>query len=161
MNNIEILLNDVATKSFKHIVICGDFNINFLANSKEKEELLNLIDSFNLRTTIKDFTRIGKKSVSGLDQIIVNNDTDCTSETFYAGYSDHLAQILSIRNIESLSSTTPKSQLGRKFSERNIQNFTHILTQENWSSVYNTQNTNDKFDSFISILKKTLISVFH
>ena len=49
MNNIEILLNDVATKSFKHVVICGDFNTNFLANSKEKEELLNLIDSFNLR----------------------------------------------------------------------------------------------------------------
>ena len=93
MNNIEILLNDVATKSLKYVVICGDFNINFLANSKENEELLNLIDSFNLRTTIKDFTRIGKKSVSGLDQIIVNNVADCTGETFYAGFRDHLAQI--------------------------------------------------------------------
>ena len=88
-------------------------------------------------------------------------DTDCTSETFYAGFSDHLAQILTLRNIESISSTTSKSQLGRKFSERNIQNFTHILTQENWSSVYKTENTNNKFDSFISIKKRTLISVFH
>ena len=63
-----------------------------------------------------------------------------SSETFYASLSDLSAQILTIRNIETISSTTSKSQLGRKFSERNIQNFTNILTQENWSSVYNTQN---------------------
>ncbi len=97
LENLEIILKKISKLSCKYIVVCEDFNIDFLSESHEKEKFLNLLHSFNLDITVNVPTRNTLKSQKALDQIIINKTTT-TYEiiTNNLGYSDHDAQILTI-----------------------------------------------------------------
>lgn len=58
----------------RNIIIVGDFNVNFMINSANVNDILCLINSFNLRITIKDYTRITQKSSTCIDNVITNID---------------------------------------------------------------------------------------
>ncbi len=75
LEKLEITLIKVINRSFESIVVCGDFNIDFLVESCEKEQFLNLINSFNLDITVKVPTRITVNSKKAIDQIIINKTT--------------------------------------------------------------------------------------
>ena len=111
-----------------------------------------------MKPTINDNTRIGKKSASGLDQIIINYDTKYSAYTDDPGYSDHLAQILKINTLFKSHPTTIK--LTRIFSEQNIQNFVNLLGNESWTHMYNNSNTNVKFNSFIALFRSHFNNCF-
>ncbi len=109
LENLEIILNKISKLCFKSIVICGDFNIDFLSESHEKEQFLNLLHSFNLYITVNVPKRNTLKSQKALDQIIINKTTT-TYEiiTNNLGYSDHDAQILTITkniNIDTINNS--------------------------------------------------------
>ncbi len=72
--NLEIILNKISKLSFKSIVVSGDFNIDFLSESHEKEQFLNLLHSFNLDITVNVPTRNTLKSQKALDQIIIKQN---------------------------------------------------------------------------------------
>ena len=53
------------------MIICGDFNINYLENSHNKLQLENLLASYNL--VVVDFpTRITNSPFSAIDNIFKN-----------------------------------------------------------------------------------------
>jgi hypothetical protein len=81
-----------------HLIICGDININYLEESKGKNELNYLLNSFNLSSIIYFPTRITKNSRTAIDNIfidIIKVEKFITSP-LSNGLSDHDAQILEI-----------------------------------------------------------------
>lgn len=93
--NLELLLNSFFDPNFT-IVICGDRNIDFLVDSNEKKNLLNITNSYNLIATVNSATRITKFSRTAPDQILVHSIYTHYTSIFDAGFSDHRAQIITI-----------------------------------------------------------------
>ncbi len=57
LETLEITLIKIINRSFESIVVCGDFNIDFLVQSCEKEQFLSIINFSSLDITIKVSTR--------------------------------------------------------------------------------------------------------
>lgn len=69
----------------KKCIILGDFNVNFLKDSKKKGDVLSLLSCFNFRHLIKDITFVRNDSESCIDNIITN-----VPETeFFRCFTDH------------------------------------------------------------------------
>ena len=54
-------LDNIIKKIYKpdvQLIICGDININYLIESKEKQELNNILNSYNLESVINFPTRV-------------------------------------------------------------------------------------------------------
>ncbi len=152
LENQEIILNKISNLSLNSIVVCGDFNIHFLSEFHKKEQLLNLLHSFNLDITVNVPTQNTLKLQKALDQIIINKTTT-TYEiiTNNLGYSDHDAQILTItKNINT--DTINNTRMCRAFTKVNIKLFTDYLVNESWDTVYNAVDTNEKYNLFLSKL---------
>ena len=58
-------------KKEKYLVICGDFNVNFLTSNAARTEFEHIMQSFKLNPIINTATRITDLSDTCLDQIFV------------------------------------------------------------------------------------------
>ena len=79
-----------------HFIICGDININYLNESKNKNQLDNLLLSYNLASIINFLTRLQNTSVTAIDNIFidVSQFESYTVTPIINGVSDHDAQLL-------------------------------------------------------------------
>jgi hypothetical protein len=80
----------------KHnIIICGDVNINYLSDNKDKSQLNAVLHSYNLSSTVTFPTRIGLNSHTAIDNVFI--DTSSTGKydlcPLTNGLSDHDAVI--------------------------------------------------------------------
>jgi hypothetical protein len=102
--NFQLFLNgldNIVKKIYKpdvHLIIYGDININYLIESKEKQELNNILNSYNLVSVIHFPTRITNNSRSTIDNIFFDTTKFANFTTFplLNGLSDHDAQMLEI-----------------------------------------------------------------
>lgn len=135
----------------KHYIVCGDFNIDYLSNSKDRSELLDILNSFSLTVTCNEPTRITPFSETVIDYVCTNIiGYHCISVE--NGLSDHNGQVLCIPNKNKL----PKTQFKRRFySKQNFANINSHLCKEKWEDVYNldTTNVNKQFETFNNILQ--------
>ena len=79
----------------RRLILCGDWNINFIQESKRLRDMQKLLSLHNLVHTVRSPTRVTKNTVSLIDVVITNKD--CTSDittVMDLGYSDHKAQLL-------------------------------------------------------------------
>jgi hypothetical protein len=91
LNKLEALIVKVYAKA-KCLILCGDWNVNFLHQNGKLQDLQNLLRMYNLNL-IKSPTRITSHSESLIDVIIVNNGKEeRLVEIFDPDYSDDLAQ---------------------------------------------------------------------
>jgi hypothetical protein len=81
----------------KALILCRDWNINFLQTSPQKRELNNFILRYNLKHIVNVPTRITKTTATLLDVVIANDKKSINSlRVMDLGLSDHHTQILSI-----------------------------------------------------------------
>ena len=77
--------------------MCGDWNINFMQESKKLRDLQEILLLYNLVNTVTSPTRVTKNSISLIDVIITNKEiTRDTATVIDLGYSDHMAQVLKL-----------------------------------------------------------------
>jgi hypothetical protein len=97
LNKLETVICKVQMKEMK-LILCGDWNINFLQDSAQLRALQNLLNTYNLINTVKSPTRVAKNSVSLIDVMIIDK-LHCknSTEVLDLGYSDHFAQMLHIK----------------------------------------------------------------
>ena len=94
LQTLERLIFKISSKG-KHLVLCGDLNVNFLQHNDKLVELQNLLAMTNLTNIVKSATRISNRSKSLIDVMIVDNtDNEKFTVNVDLGYSDHLAQLL-------------------------------------------------------------------
>ena len=95
-DRFESLLSAVM-KENKVVIVAGDFNVEMLKNNANKEDFGALLESFGLKQTIFENTRISKKSSSCIDNIFVNLDNIVHSVVLHTFTSDHTAQKLTFK----------------------------------------------------------------
>jgi exonuclease III len=71
LKKLETLLNFIKDNS-KELIICGDFNINFLNDSTHTQLLNSLLATYSLFSTVQFPTRICNDSISTIDNIFIN-----------------------------------------------------------------------------------------
>jgi hypothetical protein len=95
------------------------------------------------------WTSSDKKAI---DNIFVDNSRLGSTITppLINGLSDHDAQLLTINNIKKKKKKVSLKQRTRIINSETLTNFQSLLKQETWQSVYQTQDTNNVFNSFLN-----------
>jgi transposase len=69
---MELILHNICKRKAK-VIVCGDFNVNYMVNSCRKRQLDDLLLSFNLCSIVKFPTRIGSKTSTIIDNIFLGS----------------------------------------------------------------------------------------
>ena len=144
-----------------HLIICGDVNINYLNESENKSKLDNLLLSYNLTTTINFPTRVQNDSATAIDNIFidVSQFENYTVTPIINGMSDHDAQLLMISTDYS-HVPLHKLKTTRKINKHTISDFLNKLSCESWNTIFNSEDVNDMFNSFLNIYLRIFYSSF-
>ena len=74
--------------------------------------------------------------------------------------SDHDAQLLTIKNIHTAKNKASLKQKTRLINSETLTSFQALLKQETWGTVYQTQDTNNMFNSFLNTFLKIFETCF-
>ena len=99
IHSLDSILNFLHNNTIE-IIICGDFNINYLNDNDKKSKLDNLLLSYNHYGTVNFPTRIHNNSVSAIDNTFIGKVKyeNYSIHPLVNGLSDHDAQIITINN---------------------------------------------------------------
>jgi hypothetical protein len=130
LNQLELILNNVY-KISNSIILCGDFNINYLNDDNRKYLLDSLLASFNLYSTINFPTRVFNNSCTLIDNIYINTNLHKFSvHPVINDLSDHGAQVITLNNITF--STSKRIYIFRRdMNDYSLGQFTFLLSFEN------------------------------
>jgi hypothetical protein len=147
----ENMCNAIYKDKFKsmNLIITGDFNIDFLTNSRKRTQLYNLFNLFNLNILIKHPTRKFGNASSCLDNILINfSIPSARTQIFESGLSDHSALILNLES-NKCKNKSYKRRI-RDFSKDNITHFSDSLQRVSWRDVYLIkENADMAFEQFL------------
>lgn len=146
LDTILILLTKQFPKS--EIIITGDFNIDLIKPSKAEKELLDIIRSFSLSSTVNTPTRVTSSSATLLDNIFT---------TFKSEYvlTKHIDNTLSDHHALSAHITVPTPTPNgfaykRLYTEGNLTHFLLTLQEEPWTRILETSLLEESFNEFHS-----------
>lgn len=155
VENLTKVLHLLKTK--KNIIVCGDFNVNFLSVDTDASTLIDLFMSFGLSMMIQGPTRVMGHHVSCIDNIFSNMENVC-AQSVDAGLSDHFVQMLSCaKQVKSNERLFIEKRL---FNEANIDIFKLAMSAVNWDTVYSKSTVDDMFNEFMSIFNKHFNETF-
>lgn len=155
-SDIDIFLNAfnsilcLISRSHKHLIICGDLNIDCLINTSNKRLLFDLLENFELISTLPNDepTRDFNNSKAALDYVITNIQ-DTTSKNLDLGISDHKGQKFITKIPEAyITIQKPKFVFKRNFSIQNLSNLNLLLSSTDLSTLYTIANPNEAWDFF-------------
>jgi len=100
LNNLEAALNQIYRNTVD-IILCGDFNINYLSDNQNKQALNSLLTSYSLYSVIDFPTRIHNNSITMIDNIFINKlkNEKYSVSSLINGLSNHDARVLSLPDI--------------------------------------------------------------
>lgn len=156
-STMDKLLNLIEMKdSRKNIIIGGDFNVDFLTNSNEKNRLSNILLSHNFRQKINEPTRITATCSTCIDLLFTNFvSKDMKASVMEFGFSDHMGLLCSMPQNSKQLKQFFKSK--RVFNQSNVQNFKNELSNINWDVVFRQDmSINENYNTFKNILQKSL-----
>ena len=157
LTNLDLILHKFFNLNF-NFIMCGDINVD---RKLQKTQLNKILQSFNLSSIVNFPTRISSNSVSTIDSFSVDNlylnKFDITP--LMNGFSDHDAQILTLQ----FDQQHVKDQC--KLYKRNINQFTIAdfllkLSHETWASVFEGNDVNSTFNSFLNTFLRHYYSSF-
>ena len=94
---LELTIQIAQAKKKKKLLMCGDWNLNFMLDNIRIQEIKNLLESYNLINVVRSPTRITPRSESLIDVIVTNKDnSELEVSVADLGSSDHLAQVVKI-----------------------------------------------------------------
>ena len=70
LHTLDSILNFLHNNTIE-IIICGDFNINYLNENDKRSKLDNLLLSYNLYSTVKFPTRIHNNPMTAIDKYLL------------------------------------------------------------------------------------------
>ena len=157
LNKLELVIQKLLNKN-KKLLLCGDWNIDFLPEDSDQKNLTDLLLTYNLVNTVKSPTRI-TSSTKTLDVIIINKTHYSIPATVIElGLSDHQAQVLPVLN--KTRSSANQRVLKRHFRENNIREFKYLLTKETWQEVLTETEVNAKFEVFMNLFMHSFDTAF-
>ncbi|KAG8268443.1 hypothetical protein J6590_025755 [Homalodisca vitripennis] len=149
-NNLESGLEVLAEalenlQSQQHpIILMGDINIVCLKNQNDTTLLIDTLASYNLYRRNLPATRITPTSRTSINCVCCNiREEEITVKVIETSISDHTGQLCR-PIIKGRKTQTPTTTCwrGRNMSHRNILTMKHLLSQEIWTEVYNSNEVN-------------------
>jgi hypothetical protein len=128
LNKLESIINYLY-KPTAESVIFGDINIDYLTESYHKQCLNSLLAFFNLMSIVNFPTRIQNYSSTAIDNVFMDSSRKehISIEPVINGLSDHDAQLLVIKNIESISNYHNYRKQTRLINKDTVKEFiTHL-----------------------------------
>lgn len=154
------LLEDLLDKIFacnKSIVICGDFNIDLLAESGDKENFISLLKCYNLDYLFNEPTRITPQSETCIDNVFVN--CKIKSKVLISGVpSDHKAQKIELfcKNLKTENKVISFRPLTEKksviFKDKIIENLSFLN--------HNIDEPNESYNKLFGVITKEFNKVY-
>jgi len=144
------------------LVLCGDLNINYHTESSVKQNLESIMKTSNLTQVVTFPTRICNNKGTLIDIIFLDNAKfqNLPVHPFDSGLSDHVAQILTLRNITVSLQKYIHTSRTIIMEDKSIAIFQSHLREEAWDSVYNSEDVNEMFNNFHCILLRHFESSF-
>lgn len=119
-------------------------------NIKNRNLIVNLLNSYNMQITTQEPTRVSQNTSSCLDNIFIQKSQNFTSKIINTNISDHYGHKLDIYHVKN-TKAKPIYEFKRIFSDANYQNFYNCLNNESWLPVYEAISVDDdKYNNFIS-----------
>jgi hypothetical protein len=110
----------------KILILCVDWNIDFLHEESNQKDLTELLLRYNLVNTVQSPTRIMKSTSTLIDVIIINKKYYVEPATVIElGFSDHQAQVLSV--LHKNHASVNRRVLKRHFGDDNTREFKYLL----------------------------------
>ena len=162
LNNLEEALSHIYNNTVD-IILCGDFNINYLNDNQDKQALNPLLTSYSLYSIIDFPTRICNTSQTIIDSIFINkfNNENCLVSPLINSLSDHDVQVLSLFNIIT-PDVTNEFYSYRKINKHSLNKFQISLSYETWDDVFsnNDNDTNTIFNNFLNASLRNFYAKF-
>jgi hypothetical protein len=96
LRNLELIIQKIKSRN-KKLLLCGDWNLDFMLDNRRLQELQNLSESYDMINSVKSPTRITPSTQSLIDVIMTNKDNpELRASVIDLGFSGHLAQIVRI-----------------------------------------------------------------
>jgi hypothetical protein len=151
IENLDNIISNLINRR-KGIIIVGDLDIDFLG-SNVNLQLQTMLNSYGLQAIVDVPTRIGFRSQTAIDQIILNKCIwDYNFKVIATGFSDHYAQILQVqmqhKNKKRQATVKDEFRTVRSCSEENVQYLNYLLEKESWELVFKQISVNDAYNEF-------------
>jgi len=119
-NTLELTIQIEQAKEIK-LLMCGDWNINFMLDNIRIQEIKNLLQHYSLINIVRSPTRITPRSESLIDVIVTKKDnSELQVSAADLGFSDHLAQVVKIYVYTGKGNRRDKIVLRRQLTNINI-----------------------------------------
>lgn len=148
LHEMLVLLSDME----KSVIIAGDFNIDVASDKEDRRIFESILQSFNIRITIRDYTRVTHSTETCLDNILTKINHECLGEVINWHVSDHFGQKLVVK----VEKPAPRECIFvRSFSLNAVEAFVGGMSAEDWRGVYlcDVVEVNKQFDIFMEIFR--------
>lgn len=144
------------------LCLCGDFNLDLDCASCKIEAFIDLLNSFQLKPTITEKTRITKTSATRIDNIFINDFKYKESKVIHTDISDHSAQTITFPIVKNFHASTKKKKIKktRSFKEEELQHAFVDLANYDFSTVMKDFNVNSACSYFSDLLKYNINRYF-
>ena len=155
-----MILQTLYSKKY-NIIICGDVNVNYLIGNKGRSQLDAVLHSYNLAGIFKFPTRFGLNSHTVIDSVFTDTTTTGKYDLYplINGLSDHDAQLL-ILNKGWKKEKECHTYIKRKINKYITADFQLKLCHETWELVFDGNDVNKIFISFLNIFLTIYYSRF-
>ena len=157
LNRLDLILQKLYNNKY-NIIICGDINVNYLIDYNQRSQLNAVLHSYNLAGIVEFPTTFGLNSQTAIDNVFIDTSTIGKYDLypFINGLSDHDAQLL-ILNTGQKKEKECHTYTKRKINKYAIANFQLKLRHETWEPVFDRNDVNKIFNSFLTIFFKNLL----
>ena len=153
-NYITDLLNHISHID-KPCILMGDFNIDLLKSNSNNAtaKFLEIMNSSFFLPFIQKPSRVTDFSAILIDNIFMNTlDYETISGNILCQIADHLLQFLILSKFEYRQNTSNSNTMKRNFTFFNNDEFRNEIKQINWNNIFETDDLDKCFHSFISKL---------
>ncbi|XP_033609318.1 uncharacterized protein LOC117282711 isoform X2 [Cryptotermes secundus] len=160
LKGIDNILNYLNKPNIE-IIMCGDINVNYLSeNCSKRQQLDNLLATYNLTNTINFPTRSTKDCASAINIYIdITHFEGYTVIPVVIGLSDHDAQVIKLENI-LMSKKMNEVKTMRNIDKYSINDFKFKLSYETWDDIFNENDVNKMFNNFHNTYLRIFYSCF-
>lgn len=138
------------------MIVCGDFNINYLEDNKMKQQLNYILQSFTLSSVVYFPTRSCTTTQTLIDNIFIDitKFENYLISPVFNGLCDHDGQLLFVHQKEiSRERTNLNLKIIRTFNNCSLDDFKLSLSFETWETVFNAEDNNidSVFNNFVDV----------
>ena len=155
-DNLEKILSMIYSNNTE-IIICGDFNVNYLTDLTHKQLLDLLLASYDLSSTVQFPIRIQNNSYSAMTiSLSILSNFMISVSPIINRLSDHDAQNIIICNLLDRNCNTQIS-FKRRIDVFSIKDFHIKLSYESWEDIFTEDDVNTIFNNFLN----TYLRIFY